>query len=302
VTRPHVSIIKHDKLEQSRDRHPCFLVSFAVVGEASPLETDGIRELFPTVAGGRTYRPTWGNGEACTIRVHQQDPFDRRLSQLANGILDIDGKGILVAHGDPPGSNTRVGESIRIYEYDTEGKEKWQNIETTAYMMRVRETEAVSFQGFTIGARSEHQRVDEKGELGHTYYVRLEYGSGKVYFVKEIGHHLPGGYVGSSSKPVFKGGFPTNSWVGLKFIVRNMENDSAVKLEAWVDLTDGKDGGKWEKVHEMVDRGDWVDKSGKTTGAPFLAPATTVFFRNDSLVNGGEARYKKWSIREIAPL
>ncbi len=75
-----------------------------------------------------------------------------------------------------------------------------------------------------------------------------------------------------------------------------------MKLEAWVDRTDGKDGGTWAKVHEMVDRGDWLDKDGKNTGPAYLAPATSVFFRNDELENGGEARYKSWSIREIAAL
>ena len=41
--------------------------------------------------------------------------------------------------------------------------------------------------------------------------------------------------------------------------------------------------------------------AGNSTGAPYLAPATSVFFRNDELENGGEARYESWSIREIAP-
>ncbi len=91
-------------------------------------------------------------------------------------------------------------------------------------MMRVREATSISYQGFTIGARSEHQEVEaDKSALGHTYYVRLEYQTGKVYFVKEVGRHLPGGYVGSSAKLVFASGFPTNGRVGLKFVVRNTE-------------------------------------------------------------------------------
>jgi hypothetical protein len=275
----------------------------APVAPSAPPASVGIKEIYPTIPTGRTYRPVWDNGKTRTLRWHQTDPFDPLLTQTANAILDIDGKGVLSAHGDPDGSGTLVGQSVRIFQYDTTKQAKWLNVETTAYMMRVRETTSMSYQGFTIGARSEHQEVEvDKAALGHTYYVRLEYLSGKAYFVKEVGHHLPGGYVGSSSKMVFQGGFPTGKWIGLKFVVRNIENDTAVKLEAWVDVTDGKDGGTWTKVHEMVDRGDWLDSTGKSTGPAYLAPATSVFFRNDELENGGEARYKSWSIREIAPL
>jgi hypothetical protein len=54
--------------------------------------------------------------------------------------------------------------------------------------------------------------------------------------------------------------FPHDEWVGLKFVLRDLkhsanDNKNIMKLEAYIDLTNGKDGGDWRKVHEFVDNG-----------------------------------------------
>ena len=46
------------------------------------------------------------------------------------------------------------------------------------------------------------------------------------------------------------------------------------------------------KVGEILDHGQWAEK-------PYLIAQPSTFIRNDGL---GEARYKKWTIREIAPI
>ena len=50
--------------------------------------------------------------------------------------------------------------------------------------------------------------------------------------------------------------------------------------------------GRWVKVAETTDNGQWAEK-------PYLTAGPSTFIRNDGL---GEASYKKWTIREIAPL
>jgi hypothetical protein len=45
-------------------------------------------------------------------------------------------------------------------------------------------------------------------------------------------------------------GIPLGEWVGFKFIVKSLPTEGSLLLELYRDLTDGKNGGKWEKVLE----------------------------------------------------
>lgn len=75
-----------------------------------------------------------------------------------------------------------------------------------------------------------------------------------------------------------------------------------MRLELYRDLTDGENGGEWEKVLDFVDAGGW----GTEDGAPLCGkPADRVItgahpivlMRNDK----AEVQYKKASVREIHP-
>ena len=53
--------------------------------------------------------------------------------------------------------------------------------------------------------------------------------------------------------------------IGFKTIVYNVENDTAVKTESWIDVyNEGK--GPYVKLHQKIDQGDWGDKM-KVCGA-----------------------------------
>jgi hypothetical protein len=60
--------------------------------------------------------------------------------------------------------------------------------------------------------------------------------------------------------------------IGFKGIVYNV-NDTAVKLESWVDVENGGKG-PYKKVHEIIDNGDWGD-SMKVCGAETNGQAIT---------------------------
>lgn len=262
--------------------------------------TGVIKMLYPTKVNGRTWSATWINGNARTLTSRQSDPNDPQFVARGNGTIFIDGKGVAQFKGTEP----------RMYVLDPTKKEKWGNVEVTVYAKRISESGVISSQGIVIGARSEHQDATVANPcLGATYYGRLLY-DGRAVFQKEVIHE--GAYSANmpseNNKAPWKtsdGTMPKNVWIGVKFVVRNSPDGKSVKLELYRDLTNGKNGGTWEKVAEYIDNGDWAQTDsdadviatcGYSANKILLKPGTSVFIRNDSIK---KAQYKLFSIREI---
>lgn len=240
----------------------------------------GTKKFYPTIPGGREWACKWAAGAARTIPNMKRDPQDEEFIVRGNGAVTIDGKGVATMTGDAP----------RMYVYDEARAKSWNNVEVTFYLMRVSEAKVLSYQGMAVGTRSEHQDVGEKPDnVGRSYYSKFAY-DGRAFFIKETDHHAPGGYHDSKEIKRYPAGFPKGKWVGMKFICRT--RGQTVKLEQYEDMSDGANGGRWVKVAEIIDNGQWA-------GKPYLTAQPSTFIRNDGL---GEASYKKWTIREIAPL
>lgn len=290
--------------------------AFEIVPGAGGRDRFGIAELYPARPDGRVWASNWDNGKPRRLECMDRDPCDADAIARGNGHLEIDGAGELKMVGDAP----------RFYVYDEPRQKKWQNVEITAYLMRVGEDaeKKLTYRGFGFGARSEHQDADNvvspgKGPYkGLGYYGKMIY-DGRVVFQKELIHHSKFGYSVNQPDPNARnfwktpgGAMPDNVWIGIKFVIRNLDGNR-VKLELYRDLTDGKDGGRWEKVIEYVDQGGWTNpgltpeliKASMPPDAPefktdevLVHPGTAVFVRNDGVT---DARMKKMSIREIAP-
>ena len=137
-----------------------------------------------------------------------------------------------------------------------------------------------------------------------TYYGRMLY-DGRVTFQKEIFH--PQSSNPMPDPPIYPWNspdkeLPRNQWIGFKFIVRTIENDH-VNLQLYRDMSDGLDGGDWEKLIEYTDTGGWEAYSNfacpeSTPEEILLDPATSTFVRNDGIA---DAQYKWFSVREIEP-
>ena len=260
-------------------------------GNSDVLDRFGIQELYKTKGGGQEWYSSWDNGITRELGYGQRDAYDD-VELSGDGSLRVNGEeGIAVSSGKAP--------RIRVVDFD------FDNVEVTLYGKRISEDEEISYQGFVVGARSKHYTDQEC--YANTYYGRFTY-DGRVSFEKELFHgHGDDAYYPQLKKDIYlwPEGIPKDEWIGLKFVVRTIANekgdDSAVKLELYRDLTDGKNGGNWEKVLEFTDVGDWFveAKGGICNDYPhnkILFTSGFVFIRNDYI---DEAQYKKFSIREI---
>lgn len=229
---------------------------------------------------------SWENDQERTIEFGQSDPFDNLSEMSGTGEAHIDGEGIMTLEGDAP--------RFRIMMED------FKNVQISVYAKRISEDKEVSFQGFVIGARSKHYTDDLCG--ANTYYGRLTY-DGRVSFQKELFH-------GSGDNAVYPAedhpkylfpvddGVPEDRWIGLRFIVTDVDNGTAALLQLYADK---EANGRWMKVLEFKDDGDWPVNAneGICNGYPhnkILLTPGFVFLRNDGL---GEAEYRDMVIKEL---
>lgn len=249
----------------------------------------GISEIYPSTKNGIEWYSKWDNRHHRIVESGQVDQYDRFFEVTGDGSARINGEGIATISGSAP--------RMRVVEVDFE------NVEITFYAKRISEDQEIAYQGFVAGARSKHYTDALCG--ANTYYGRFTY-DGRVTFEKELfhGHGVTAQYP-PELQPKYiwpeNTGIPSNEWVGFKFIVKTLPPEGSVILELYRDLTDGKNGGNWEKVLEYKDRGDWyVDaQDGICNDYPhnkILFTSGFAFIRND-FVN--QAEYKKFSIREI---
>jgi len=257
----------------------------------------GIAKISPTVAGGREWHAKWDNGHAREFTSVDRDPEDASFELRGSGDIAINGLGLARLRGSP-----------RMYVYDRCDL-TWKNVEVTFYAMRISESAVVTSQGFTCGARSEHQAADDDPCNARTYYARLLY-DGRVHFAKELKHNSTQSFYArnrpdDSSRIEWSTSdsrMPTFQWIGIKYLVQNFDGDSKVRLSLYMDLAMGVHGGAWQKMVEVVDQGDW--RRDDVTGCQHPADqvwrnaASSVFIRNDELV---AADYMRFSIREIVP-
>lgn len=280
--------------------------------EASPptagTDTFGLTRFHATLPGSREWNSAhWANGASRTIRYSRDeaDPTDwtEDHSGATNGFV-IDGNGVMRMTGDSPRFHVN---GLRT----TKGAAQFfLNTEFTAYYRRIG-NDGQAWGGMVVGVRSD--------PLGHasgggddcdatTYYARFRH-DGKWDFEKELKHPTSDYWSGSgfhTQDPLWGGRpLPESRWIGMKYVVRNFDGDSKVRLELWIDSTtggEGPQGGAWEKVGEAVDAGNWPAAPGPIAGCGYSDPKTvisrghgTVLWRTD----GDEAEYKKVSIREI---
>jgi len=258
------------------------------------LDSFGVALLYPSAPRGTSWTSKWSEGGP-RVLGYQADPQDPWFD-CAHGDArySIDGEGVLTAAGETP----------RMYVHDPEGKRLFTNVEITVYGMRAGETKPVGWAGLMTYAKTDH-RNDSDACATRGYGARLTY-DGRADFEKETSHGKSKGYARAASVKPWprQGGMPSGTWIGYKFIARDSDKGKKVRLELWMDLTDGKDGGDWKLVTQFLDEGKWGSDAdacspGKDPAQVLTGPFPVVYIRTDSV---SDMRYKRFSVREIAPL
>lgn len=197
------------------------------------------------------------------------------------------------------------GSAIKINVDTPQGEEEWKNIEMTGYFRIISILEGESSGEEEIGsdinmlARGGRHTKDSPCE--GTSLIGTLLPNGVFNWRKEIWH--TGGYTGERGSSKVTDSL-LGKWIGLKVIMYNIDNDSAVKMESYID---SENNGNWTKVSEIIDNGNWYADTSNTEffsancGKPknyiITNSGPIASFRVDNLVWD----FKDLSVREISP-
>jgi hypothetical protein len=283
------------------------LCSFCIHAQCTQ-DVFGISQFYQTKTGTTEWTSAhWNNGISRTVQYASDiyDPTDwtEDHSGSTNGFY-INGAGVMNMSGGSPRFHINSTRTAKV------SAQLFLNTEFTAYYRRIGTTGA-DYGGMVVGARS--------GPLGHassggndcdatTYYARFRH-DGKWDFEKELKHPTSDYWSGSgfhTQDPIFGGiRMPENKWIGMKYIIYNIQSNTQVKMEIFIDtLSNGNPtgGGTWKKVGEVIDDGNWPAAPSAITGCSYTDQKKIILQGNGTFLlrtDGDQAEYKMVSIREI---
>lgn len=250
----------------------------------SQLEDDkfGIREIYPTKENGREW---YMNMENPKEDEHFSITFNPNITKQEDGSWRI---------------STPV---VRMNVKTLEGETNWKNVEMTGYAkiagVIANSSNKVIENDLTWYARGGKHNQEIPCEA--TAYMGGLYDNGKVGWKKEL--WFVGGYTDERQSAKVTNSL-VDRWVGWKVVIYNINDNSEVKLESYIDNTNTN---YWVKVTDLVDDGGWFAKMpdshffdadcSKDKDFIITNSGSTATFRSDNLIWD----FKNLSIREIQP-
>ncbi len=280
---------------------------------------DGIREVYATAAGSKTWYSTWDNGinRAFVRAVDPIDPWFDAAHGSASFLVDAD-SGVFKISGNVPRMYIHHPEFVMGSSSLTVANahaKQWRDVEVTVYGMRVADSN-IAWGGINGVARANHGMTgSETVHLCDTRGIgaRFRY-NGRLDYEKETRH--PTTYaINTTTTTLWPSGtaMPFNVWIGFKYAVYDLPNGN-VKVESYMDMTNGAAGGTWVLVNQFEDNGaNWggttacaagINPQERLTngagrpGSESGLPNVSVYFRSDGIGTNG-LLYKKMSVREI---
>jgi hypothetical protein len=257
----------------------------------------GIDKIYATKEGGREWY------------IDMEDPFsddlfsstfDRSITRQEDGSWHIGGSAVRLNVGTPSDAGP------------------WKNVEITGYAKVIESISSSSADGDGTDDNNKGEReekdfisdLDWRARGGRhnnehpcegTAYTGTIDIDGNVRWKKEIWH--TGGYTDARAVEKITDSI-VGRWIGWKVVMYNVNNNTAVRLESYLD---DKNNNEWIKVTELVDDGGWYANSSDkefysadcgrpkdyiiTNGGPIVT------FRSDNTI----WNFKNLSVREITP-
>jgi hypothetical protein len=267
----------------------------------------GIKEIYPTKKGAREWYINMANP--------RNDPiFSTGFNQTIikqNGSSTSSNEGRGNNNGSSSNSNISTSSSWRItnpqvrMHVDTPpGSVQWKNVEITGYV-KVNSTNITS---------AHHHQKDIPNHIAWLARSGVHTDNAPCNGTDLSGSIRDDGSVGWKKEIWFTRGYtnesaqakPTSSivgrWIGWKTVVYNINNDTAVKMESYLD---DKNNNHWIRVTNLTDSGGWyADTSDKkfysaNCGKPkdyiITNSGPMIFFRADNMI----LDFKNLSVREI---
>ena len=245
----------------------------------------GIKKIYPTRENGREWYINMEN-------VTADKSFDTNAISLNK---EPDGSWKL---GSADSDDVYQGLYHTLMSANTSKDQKeWKNVEMTGYLRMLEtsdDTSAVQF--YARGGR----HSDEVPCEGTSIKGRL-HANGEVGWIKEIWHD--GGYTEENATAEATDSI-LDRWVGFKVVIYNINNDSAVAMESYLDLDNNN---HWKKVNDFIDNGGWYSSSsdsdfnrancGKPKDYIVTNSGPIASFRSDGI----EWDFRNLSVREIQP-
>ena len=246
------------------------------------LDKFGIKEIYPTKSGGREW--------FIDMNSPTEDP---RFNLGSNITKQLDGSWQINGRLD---NRTYVGE-VRMEVGRLQGSEEWKNVEMTGYAKIIpsnnpNDSLVWSIRGGRHNSTVPCEGTALKGEIDI---------NGTVSWVKEIWH--TGGYTNKRAEaqvtePII------GRWIGWKVVVYNMNNDTAVKMESYLD---NRVNNHWLKVSDLIDNGGWYANEpdplfyaancGKAKDHIIINGGPLAIFRSDNMT----WNFRDLIVREIQP-